>query len=447
MPALIPRSIVLLLIATRLATPLAAQQPPLTVHEAVSRALASHPTLEAASRALDGARAGVAESAGARWPNLRLEAAATRFQEPMVVAPLHGFDPQLPPAFDQSLFQVTLGANYLLFDGGRRSAMVSRGEAGVRLHEAELHAVTQRLVADVVQAWLAVSAGRALLGAEEQQLEALHAERNRVRQFLEVGRAAAVEGLRVDASVAQAEAARVSRQEEATRSEGTLARLIGTAVESIRSSLLSALRPAAPLAPLAELQAEARAGSPDLARARARLGTAAALARGAGSGWWPELRLVGGYTDYASGQGRLTGEWQAGVRVGYNLFTGGSRAAASRRASSEQLGAAAEVAALELRLDDAVERSVALARAAGARASALTVAVAQHAEVARIEELALAEGAGTQRDWLAAQAALLLARSALIEARHAEVSARVELARLTGTLTPAVLQTLVEAVP
>jgi outer membrane protein TolC len=75
------------------------------------------------------------------------------------------------------------------------------------------------------------------------------------------------------------------------------------------------------------------------------------------------------------------------------------------------------------------------------------VAVAQHAEVARIEELALAEGAGTQRDWLAAQAALLLARSALIEAQHAEVSARVELARLTGTLTPNVLQTLVEAVP
>lgn len=429
------------------ASTLAAQPPPITIHDAVARALEHHPSITAAAHALDGARAGVSESSGARWPQLRLDAAATRFQEPMVVAPLHGFDPQSPPLFDRTLVQVTLGASYTLFDGGRRGALIRRDEAAVTLREADVDATTQALVADVVQAWLAVSAGRALLGADDDQLGALHAEVGRVHQFLAVGRAAPIEGLRVEAALAQAEAARVSRAVALARDEELLARLTGIAIDTIRATPLAPSRVAGPVPPLDGLRTQVRADNPDLARARSRVRAADAMAAVAGSGWWPELRLQAGYTDYSSGAGRLTGEWQAGIRAGYALFTGGSRRAAAARAGSERHAALADVTALELRLDEAIDRVVALARSAGARSTALAAAARQYEEVARIERLALDEGAGTQPDWLSAQAALLTARSALIEARHAEVAARIELARLTGRLTPASLKTLVEIVP
>jgi cobalt-zinc-cadmium efflux system outer membrane protein len=428
-------------------SPLAAQQPRITIHEAVARALEHHPSITAASHALDGARAEVSESAGARWPQLRLDAAATRFQEPMVVAPLHGFDPQSPPLFDRTLVQFTLGASYTLFDGGRRGALVRRDEAAVMLREADVDATTQALIAEVVHAWLAVSAGRALLAADDDQLGALRAEFDRVQQFLAVGRAAPVEGLRVEAALAQAEAARVAREVELARTEELLARLTGIPVETVRATTLAASQVSGPMPPLDGLRAQVRAGNADLARAQSRVRAADAMAAAAGSSWWPELRLQAGYTDYSSGEGRLTGEWQAGVRAGYALFTGGSRRAASARAGSERHAAEAEVAAIALRLDEAVDRVVAMGRSAEARSTALAAAARQYEEVARIERLALDEGAGTQPDWLSAQAALRTARSALIEARHAEVAAHVELARLTGRLSPATLLTLVEIAP
>ncbi|MDO8667184.1 MAG: TolC family protein, partial [Gemmatimonadales bacterium] len=67
---------------------------------------------------------------------------------------------------------------------------------------------------------------------------------------------------------------------------------------------------------------------------------------------------------------------------------------------------------------------------------ALRSAVEQSEEVARIERLSLEVGSGTQTDYLDAEANLLRARASLIEARHAEISARIELARIAGELSP-----------
>ncbi len=63
------------------------------------------------------------------------------------------------------------------------------------------------------------------------------------------------------------------------------------------------------------------------------------------------------------------------------------------------------------------------------------MAVAQSAEVARIRQLSLQVGSGTETDYLEAEAALLSNRASLVQARHAEMGARVELARVTGELT------------
>jgi len=45
-------------------------------------------------------------------------------------------------------------------------------------------------------------------------------------------------------------------------------------------------------------------------------------------------------------------------------------------------------------------------------------------------------GSGTETDYLDAEATLLSNRAALVQARHAEIAARIELARVTGVLTP-----------
>jgi outer membrane protein TolC len=54
----------------------------------------------------------------------------------------------------------------------------------------------------------------------------------------------------------------------------------------------------------------------------------------------------------------------------------------------------------------------------------------------RVQKLLLDEGAGTQTDYLSAEADLLAARASLAEARHAAALARVDLARAAGRLDP-----------
>ena len=65
---------------------------------------------------------------------------------------------------------------------------------------------------------------REALDAHDRRLEALHAERDRVLQFQSVGRAAAVESLRVEAALSAALAERLQFAADLSESERELTR-------------------------------------------------------------------------------------------------------------------------------------------------------------------------------------------------------------------------------
>jgi outer membrane protein TolC len=117
------------------------------------------------------------------------------------------------------------------------------------------------------------------------------------------------------------------------------------------------------------------------------------------------------------------------------------RAEASRGVSAEQVRLA------ELRIAEEVDRAVAQVAEVRARAEALRLAEVSLEEVARIELLALEAGAGTQTDYLRAEADLLAIRAELAGASYGEVVAQAELARTTGALTPDWVATNVESTP
>ena len=112
--------------------------------DAVALALRTHPALEAASAGLAGAAAAEREARAARYPSLRLSGSAVRYEEPMIVAPLHAFDPQAAPAFDETLLQGEATAAYTLFDGGGRGARIDRArwERGAAIRNLDGHTVS-----------------------------------------------------------------------------------------------------------------------------------------------------------------------------------------------------------------------------------------------------------------------------------------------------------------
>ena len=402
---------------------------------AVRLALARHPSLKAAGAAVDGAATGVAEARSARLPSLALEASLTRFQEPMVVAPLHGFDPQRPPTFDRTLAQGGVAVGYTLWDGGVGGARVERAEALMGAATAELEEARRGLIARAVGAYLRLRTAREVVEANERRVEAVERERDRAAQFLEQGRGARVMLLRAEAALGAARADAHAARAEMVVAERELARLIGEASDRVAAVEVAMVRASGGTPSRAEVVDRALAGNAGLMRLERRVEAAAASRSEARGLWHPRLQVVGRYVEYAGGAGREQGEWQGGVLATYPLFTGGARRAAGERAGAEYRGAVAARDVARLELESAVDEALARLEAELARVEAMSAAVARSEEVVRVERLALEAGAGVQSDYLAAEAELLHARAALAAARASAVVARVELARLAGELT------------
>ena len=66
---------------------------------------------------VNAADAAVGEVSALRLPQLAFEGSATRYQEPMIVAPLHALDITRAPDFDRTLLRGTASVAYTLFDG------------------------------------------------------------------------------------------------------------------------------------------------------------------------------------------------------------------------------------------------------------------------------------------------------------------------------------------
>ncbi len=419
----------------------------LTLPDAVALALATHPAVGQARAQREMASAGLAQARSALLPTLSSQGSLARFQEPMVVAPLHGFDPMHPPEFDRSLVQGSLALSYTLFDGGTRSARIESARAGEEAAGIGVGRWAMEVTLQVSAAYLAVLTGQELLEAARRQSEALEAERRRVEQFLGEGKAARVDLLRVEAAVSRAEAARISARTGLEVARGRLARLTGSAPEEIEGRGLAPLALSdAPLPSLGRAVAAAASESPEVSMARQDVAGAAAEARGARAAWFPRVEAGGQLQSYGTTGGGHVQEWQATVRVSYPLFTGGARGGEVERAAARERHSGEALRLAELGVADQVEEALAALAEAGSMRVALEHAVGQSQEVARIEALALEAGAGVQTDFLRAQAELFQARGSLAQARHGEVLARVRLARVMGELTETWIRNNLEGV-
>jgi outer membrane protein TolC len=382
----------------------------------------------------------------ARLPRLQIEAGGTRFQEPMIVAPLHGFDLMSPPQFDALLLQGRATASYTLFDGGARGARIDGARAAMEVADAAATGTTASLIERAVRAYVEVGASREIVAANAARVSALEEERARTQRMFAAGSVPQVALLRAEAALARATADHSGAVAELRRAEAELARLVGSAADSVASFSLESVTLAVEVAdPGREaLIVSAVRANPTVERALAQLAVAEAGVAEARAAWWPVLALNGGYSVFGSGAGEWTGEWQAALQVAFPVYTGGSRAAAVDHSLA---GRDAADAALELaRLDAASEVDAGLAILAGAHAQveALTTAVEQFIAVVDIEALSLRAGAGVQPDYLNAVSDLLEARAALTRARASEVGARIALARIAGQLDEAWLASNLE---
>jgi outer membrane protein TolC len=413
----------------------------------VSLALNHHPAIGEARAEIEVAEGVLRQAGAARFPSVLSDASLVRHEEPYLVAPLHGFDPTMAPDFDRSLVRGNLTLGYSIYDGGARGARIAQAESGRALASAGRTSSELAITAETSAAFLEVLSTAELLKAAASQRETLEAEVVRVEQFLEAGKAARVELLRVQAALSQAEATEISLRSRLGVVQGRLARLTGLDSEEVREVDLVPVRlRAAPAPMLPQVLERARSVSPELELARQRLAGTAAGVEVARASLYPTLEAAGAYSEFGSLSGGHTLEWQGSLRVSFPIFTGGARRGDRDRASAEMKKATEALRSAELAVEGGVEEALAAAQETRAMRVALESAVEQAAEVARIEALALEVGSGIQTDFLRAQSELFQARAALSQARHGEVMAGVQLARVTGELTLDWLQENMEVI-
>ena len=411
----------------------------LTLREAVALARETHPSVGAARAGEEAAGAALGQAKSSWWPQLGTQASLVQYDQPMLVAPLHGFTQEQFERieFEKTLLQGNVSLAWTLFDGGARTNRIRGASAEAAGAAADLSAAEMGLTARVTVAYLSVKTARGVLDSQERTIEALNAERRRVEQYLAEGQAAQVELLRVDAALAEAEARLVAMATRLDLAERELARLIGAPPSRTRASRLAGVRlpEEAPLADRGELLERALANNPELKRARLKVTTAEAGRGVAKAAWIPRFDVMGGYQAFSSDAGNVSSLWNVGVAVSWPLFTGAERSNAVGRARALAQVAREELRLAELQVAEDVDRALNAALETRALVEALSRAVQHQSEVVRIEQLSLEAGAGTQTDYLRAEANLSRARSLLVEAQNAEIAARVELARVVGELT------------
>ncbi len=420
---------------------------PLTLREAVERALGTYPAVAAARADRVAAGHDLAAAEAARQPTVQAAAGGIYHDLPAVATPIHGFTPGEFPEFDRTTFQGTLTLDYLLTDGGVRAGRIRQAVAQAAAADAALTGAQQTTAAQVAAAYLQVLTGEETLDAHRRRIAALEAERDRVKLRFEAGRAAEVEVRRIEASLAAAEADRVAIESGLDTSRSDLFRLIGqsattgglphTDVPDL-ADLSGGLEPVAladhTLPDRDGLMVAASAASPEVMAATQALAAAEAAVTVARAARRPKLHAVANGLEYGAGSGTFQTEWNAGLQFAVPIYTAGADGERAARAEAARDAAAERLRLALLGVGERVDRALAAAREAGARADALAEAVASFTEVARIELLRVDAGAGTQTDYLAAEADLLAARARLVEARNGEIAARVELARAAGLL-------------
>jgi outer membrane protein len=405
----------------------------LTLAAAAARALEVYPTVASADAAVAGAHARSRAARGQWFPQLTTQANLSRFQEPMVVRPIHVLDPtQL--AFDRTLVQGDLRLSYTLFDGGARIARGRAAGAALAASTAGREAATGDVLADVAQRYLAAVTARGVRDAQQEGVRALTAERDRVAQRVREGDGAQVELYRVEAALAQAQAELTQATETLEVATLGLARALHLPSVEVAAVQSVALSPA-DTADRAALRARVAERNPDLAQASEGREQAHQTRRQAQAAWLPRLDAFGALTAYGDGSWDFTTEWQVGARLSYPLFQGGQRSAAVAQARAAEDAADARYQAAQQAIDEAVDRAFASLIQTDARVSALEATTNYAAEVVRVERLSLDTGAGTEVEYLRAEADLRRARAQLAEARASQILAHVALARLTGDLT------------
>jgi outer membrane protein len=416
----------------------AAAQPALSLPEAISLALARHPSIEAAkaqtnaaaSRTLQ-ARAGfqpkVNYAESFQSSNNPVFAFSTLLSQRRFTASNFAIDALNRPGFVNN-FQSQLTVDQLLYDFGGVRANVQAAQIGQKLSaEQERHA-RMRLIAHVARSYHSVTLAEEFLKAAQRAVTAAEADLTRAIAVRDAGRATDVDALSLRVHLAAMREQQIQRQSALDIARATLNDALGQPLETpiLLSTPLSSPAAAPPPTP---------SDRPELRQAQLSIELAQTQVAAVRSALFPQITTRAAFE---ADRGRFVNQaganWYVAAGLRWNLFNGFTDRARREEATQSLFRAQAQKRETASSLNLELRQAQAAISAAQQRLEVTAAAVAHAEESLRITRNRYEAGLTTVTDLLRTEVALLETTTRRLAAVYDHRLSAVLLELAAGTL-------------
>jgi outer membrane protein TolC len=410
-----------------------AQQPAVTLADAIRRAERVQPAMVRASADVRTAAAQRRSALGAYLPRVSASSSGSDFfsEGPARIDPVTG-ELASGNASSRSI-STSFSASLDLFTGFRRGAEMRAARAGEDAATASLVDARFEQALTTTNQFLDALAAAQLLRVREASVRRAEQQLKTAVAKLRAGSATRSDSLRSLVTLGNTRLDQITTQTQLASAEANLARLIG---EPGRVSAAddSAFYQVMPAIDTQALRTEAESKSPRIQSAAANAAAARASARASRSAYWPSLTLAANtgwngsrVTDYD-----LFNQRQVSLSLRWNLFDGFDRelTVVQREADLDLAEATAADAGLEVQAE--LTTRLAELDAARTRTEITQTSVAAATEDLRVQQERYRLGASTIVDLLTSQEALNQAEVDVVNARFDYLRAKAQLEALIG---------------
>jgi outer membrane protein len=425
--------IAILLLCLFASSPLVAQQPAITLAEAIRRSERVQPDVIRAAGDVRSAGARRRSAWGAFLPTLSASSSASDFfsEGAARIDPVTGL--LTSGNSSNRSFSSSLSATIDLFTGFRRSAEMQAARANENAADASLIDARFQQALTTTNQFLDALAAAQLLRVRETSVRRAEQQLKVSVAKLRAGSATRSDSLRSLVTLGNARLDQLTTQTDLAAAEANLARLVGE-TGRVRAADDSAFYVLLPTLDSQALRVEAESRSPRVQSAAANAAAARATARAAKSTYWPSLALSAntGWNGSRANDYDLLNQRQVSLSLRWNIFDGFDRelSIVQREADRDVAEASASDARRAVQAD--LELRLAELDAARARIDITQTSVTAAREDMRVQQERYRLGASTIVDVLTSQEALNQAEVDVVNARFDYLRAEAQLEALIG---------------
>jgi outer membrane protein TolC len=432
---------VVILVPWLFATPAVAQEV-LTLDGAIQEALSHNASLRAARAGAAEASEQVGEARAGWLPRLSFTETWQRGDQPVYVfssllasrqftAANFAIDALNHPDAT-GFFRSAIGAEQLIFDGGRQRSAVERARLRSDISKLSVDEASASLAAAVSETYGRILIAEAGTRAAHAALQSAQEDLARAERRRDAGMATDADVLALDTQVTAFRQREIDSQADAAVAKAELNRLTGSPIDRSYqvSEPLSGVAPTA--MPLSAALAEADANRPELKRAEAAIKLADAERKNVRTSVIPHVAAQGAFDLSGTSFNTRAQSWIVGGELRWNFSLGGADLARSRAAGHAQTRAAADADDVRARVRVEVATAVRRLEAARARQEVGRAAVNQARERQRIIRDRFDAGMAGVTDVLQASSALTEAEAQRVAAVVDAITSDAQLRRAIG---------------